>query len=157
MAEPSEPFEVVDLTTPETYPIRLAVLRHDTPTKEVGFPGDDEPGARHLGVVDHGLAEGDRLIATSTWLVRSLATEAGTPAVQLRGMATLGSHQGRGIGALLVEAGCAHARAVGAELVWANARDTALAFYGANGFEVVGDGFVDAATQLPHHVVVRRL
>ena len=42
-------------------------------------------------------------------------------------------------------------------LVWARARDTALAFYVRHGFRVTGDGFVDEATQLPHHVVVRRL
>jgi GNAT superfamily N-acetyltransferase len=149
---PGGRLEVVDLTTEETYPIRLAVLRHDTPTKQVSFPEDDTPGARHLGVVDDG-----RLVATSTWIVRPLATMPETPAVQLRGMATLQSHQGRGIGAILVEAGCAHARSVGAGVVWANARDAALTFYEANGFEVVGDGFVDAATQLPHHVVVRHL
>jgi hypothetical protein len=42
-------------------------------------------------------------------------------------------------------------------VVWANARDRALAFYEREGFVVVGDGFVDATTQLPHHVVVSRL
>ena len=157
MPEPHERFEVVELATEETYPIRLAVLRHDTPTKQVAFAEDDTPGARHLGVVDTELVDGPQLVATSTWIVRSWATEPDTPAVQLRGMATLQSHQGQGVGAVLAEAGCAHARAIGAALVWANARDAALAFYRANGFEAVGDGFVDQATQLPHHVVVRRL
>ena len=45
----------------------------------------------------------------------------------------------------------------GKVLVGATARDRALAFYEREGFEVVGDGFVDATTQLPHHVVVSRL
>jgi GNAT superfamily N-acetyltransferase len=69
-------------------------------------------------------------------------------------MATLQSAQSRGVGASLVAAGLDHARSIGAELVWANARDAALAFYVREGFSVVGDGFVDAATQLPHHVVI---
>jgi len=38
--------------------------------------------------------------------------------------------------------------------VWANARDAAMAFYEREGFRIEGDGFVDATTQLPHHVVV---
>ena len=42
-------------------------------------------------------------------------------------------------------------------IVWANARDAALRFYERHGFAVHGDGFVDATTQLPHHVVVRRM
>jgi len=37
--------------------------------------------------------------------------------------------------------------------VWANARDAALDFYRAHGFTVVGDGFIETVTQLPHHVV----
>ncbi len=41
--------------------------------------------------------------------------------------------------------------------MWANARDTALGFYAAHGFEVVGDGFVTTDTRLPHHRVVRPL
>ena len=147
-----EGLRVVDLTTEQTYPIRLEVLRADTPTKQVAFAEDDLPGARHLGVTDDG-----RLVATSTWIVRPMASQPDTAGVQLRGMATLQTHQGRGIGALLVEVGCEHARSIGAELVWANARDAALAFYRTNGFEVVGDGFVDETTRLPHHVVLRRL
>ena len=33
----------------------------------------------------------------------------------------------------------------------------AVRFYLRHGFQVEGEGFVDAATQLPHHLVVRRL
>jgi GNAT superfamily N-acetyltransferase len=72
-------------------------------------------------------------------------------------MATLQRLQGGGIGAVLIDAGCAHARSVGAAAVWANARDRALAFYAREGFVVHGEGFVDPVTQLPHHVVIRRL
>jgi GNAT superfamily N-acetyltransferase len=143
---------VVDLTTEQTYPLRRAVLRHDTPTDEVRFAEDDFPGVRHLGVID-----GETLVATSTWIPRSLTDEPDGPAVQLRGMATLQTHQGRGVGAALLEAGCARAAESGAVLVWANARDAALGFYTGHGFQVIGDGFVDATTQLPHHVVLRRL
>ena len=41
--------------------------------------------------------------------------------------------------------------------MWANARDTALAFYEQAGFETVGDGFITPDTALPHHLVIRRL
>ena len=145
-------WRVVEITSEETHSIRLVVLRDDTPTKEVRFAEDDSPGCRHLGVLD-----GDALVATSSWIPRELATRPGVPAMQLRGMATLQSHQGRGVGAALIIAGIERAMAIGAEVVWANARDAALAFYLHEGFTVQGDGFVDATTQLPHHVVVRRL
>ena len=78
-------------------------------------------------------------------------------AVQLRGMATAAHLQGSGLGGVLLEAGCARHAADGRALVWARARDSALAFYLRHGFRVEGDGFVDEHTQLPHHLIVRRL
>ena len=140
---------VVELTPEQTHPLRLAVLRFDTPTKEVVFAEDTWPGATHLG-----LSIGDEVVATSSWVPRE---HAGAPAVQLRGMATARHLQGSGLGGVLLEAGCARHAAAGVPLVWANARDAALAFYLRHGFEVDGDGFIDATTQLPHHRVVRRL
>jgi GNAT superfamily N-acetyltransferase len=140
--------EVVRITAEETHPVRLAVLRADTPTKEVSFPGDEAPGAVHLGVRIDGV-----LVATSTWIPCD-APDGTSPAVQLRGMATVHRLQGSGIGAQLIAAGRAHARSMGAAAVWANARDRALTFYEREGFVVVGDGFVDATTRLPHHVVI---
>lgn len=140
---------VREITTEQVQPIRLAVLRADTPTKETRFAEDDWPRCVHLGAFD-----GDTVIATSTWIPRENTAHPGVAAVQLRGMATLQSHQSRGVGAALIAAGVEHARSTGATLVWANARDAAMAFYEREGFRIEGDGFVDATTQLPHHVVV---
>lgn len=136
------------ITTEQVQPIRLAVLRADTPTKETRFAEDDWPGCVHLGAFD-----GDTLIATSSWIPREHPSAPGVAAVQLRGMATLQTHQSRGVGSALIAAGIEHARSTGAALVWANARDAAMAFYEREGFRIVGDGFIDATTQLPHHVV----
>jgi GNAT superfamily N-acetyltransferase len=149
-ADPSR--RIVELTAEETHPLRRIVLRADTPTKEVSFAEDTWPGAVHLGLV-----EDDELIGTSSWIPRPWTDEPEAPAVQLRGMATLHRAQGTGVGAELLRAGIARARDDGATLVWANARDAALAFYERNGFTKIGVGFVDATTQLPHHVVVHRL
>jgi len=139
---------VVDIAASETYPLRLEVLRNDTPSRDVAFDVDDLPGTFHLGVHD-----GARLVAVSTWTPRRHRDE---PAVQLRGMATLPSMQGQGIGAILLEAGCARA-AVVAPLIWARARDTAIEFYLRHGFTIDGEGFVDESTGKPHHVITRRL
>jgi GNAT superfamily N-acetyltransferase len=144
---------VVELTAEQTQPLRSIVLRNGTADGQVPFAEDDWPGVVHLGVID----DDGQVVGTSTWIPRPFAPEPEVDAFQLRGMATAHTRQGTGVGALLLEAGCARAQAAGAELVWANARDAALAFYERNGFVVVGDGFVDQTTQLPHHVVARRL
>ena len=141
--------EVVEISATDTHALRLSVLRFDTPTKEVVFPEDELPGSWHLGARLDG-----ELVGTSSWVPRD---HEGSPAVQLRGMATARHLQGAGLGGVLLERGCELAAERGFPLVWARARDAALAFYQRHGFEVVGDGFVDQATQLPHHLVVRRL
>lgn len=144
-------FAIRRATAAEVRPLRLDVLRHDMENKTVVFDGDDEPTTIHLAAVDRH----DRIVATSTWLERP--SPSGRPAVQLRGMATLRTLQGTGLGARLLEAGLQDSRRRGVDLVWANARDAALDFYIANGFSVVGDGFIETVTRLPHHVVERHL
>lgn len=152
MAEASDPsagWHPVEISTATTHAVRRAVLRVGTPTTEVTFAEDEWPGAIHLGVFDD-----EVLVGTSTWIPREMANRPGVAAVQLRGMATLTSHQGRKVGAALLHSGLARAASDGAAIVWANARDAALDFYCAHGFAVIGEGFVDEATQLPHHRVV---
>ena len=142
-------FAVVEITADDTRELRLEVLRNDTPTATVKFPEDDLPGTFHLGIRD---ADG-HIVAISTWVPRPFRDE---PAVQLRGMATAPRVQGHGAGATLLVAGCSRATATAA-LVWARARDTALAFYLRHDFVVDGDGFIDDQTLKPHHFIIRRL
>jgi thiamine transport system ATP-binding protein len=142
---------VVELTAEETHPLRAAVLRNDTPDREVVLAGDDEPATLHLGARD----ASDRLIAISTWLRRTPPAGHGASGVQLRAMATAPDARGRGVAAAVLAAGVARARAGDpATVVWARARDTALGFYRRYGFEVLEPGFVDETTGLPHHVIV---
>jgi len=145
---------VVELTAAETHDLRRAVLRTGTPSDEVVLPGDDDPATVHLGLRD----DRGRVVATSTWRPRPAPHEVGgggAAAVQLRMMATDPALQGTGLGGRLVEAGVAWAFSRGADVVWANARDTAVDFYRRHGFDVVGASFVTESTGLPHHLVVR--
>jgi predicted GNAT family N-acyltransferase len=141
---------VVEITADETHPLRRQVLRHDTPSEEVVFDGDDLPTTFHLG-----LRVGDELVAVSTWVARAYPDRPAEVGFQVRGMATSPSHRGRGHGARLLAAGIDRCVGAGATLVWARARDSALAFYTAYGFEPVGLGYVDLTTALPHHDVLR--
>jgi predicted GNAT family N-acyltransferase len=140
--------ELCVISAADTHALRLAVLRSDVPTKEVVFAEDDLPGVEHLGLRVHG-----ELVAISSWVPRPHEGEA---AVQLRGMATAKRLQSHGLGGWLLRAGCERASEGDSVLVWARARDAALDFYLRHGFVVEGEGFIDQATQLPHHVVVRR-
>ena len=144
---------VADIDLQDTYALRLAVLRNNTPTTNVRFAEDLWPGVFHLGIRD----DDDQLIAISSWVPRNLDVLHDMQGLQLRGMATAHVMQGNGAGAMLVSAGVQRAEHLGFDLVWANARDTALAFYARHGLIAIGDGFIEQATQLPHHVVIRKL
>lgn len=146
---PANQRQVVELTAADTHALRLEVLRRDTPTKVVEFPEDDFAGTRHFGITIDGT-----LVAVSSWVPKPYHD---APAVQLRGMATTWTLQSSGVGGDLLEAGCSIMADEGVPLIWARARDAALGFYLRHEFHVVGDGFIDEATQLPHHVVVRHL
>ncbi len=136
-------------TVDEVRPLRLDVLRRGMANQSVVFDGDDDAATIHLAAFDHR----DRCLATSTWLERAPAHQPTASAWQLRGMATHRTLQGTGLGGRLLRAGLDQARAAGARMVWANARDSALDFYRSHGFVTVGDGFIESVTQLPHHVV----
>ena len=140
---------VVELAPADTHELRRRVLRGDDPTATVVFDADDDPRTVHLGIRDRS----GRLVAVSTWLPRPSPVDPLPTDRQLRGMAVDDGLRGSGIGAVLLTAGVQRAFDDGATAVWANARDTALTFYGRHGFTVVGDGFVDPTTGVPHHQI----
>lgn len=147
------PYRVDTASTHEILPLRMAVLRDGTPSRDPRYVEDDHEGTVHLVLRD----SNDAIVATSTWLPRPFPEDPGMPAVQLRGMAVDKTLQSSGIGAHLLAAGIERARNLGAHNVWARARDTALRFYERNGMQVVGDAFLDDATGMSHHLVVMKL
>jgi predicted N-acetyltransferase YhbS len=137
------------ITAADTHPLRRSVLRDNSPTASVVFDGDDEATAFHLGAFD-----GHALVGIVSFHERPFpeATDQVGRAIQLRGMAVSPTMQSGGLGAALVETALARLRAEGVEVLWADARDSALGFYRGRFGMVVGDVVV-SATGLPHHRV----
>lgn len=117
------------------------------------FDGDDDPSTFHLAAMNH---EG-RIVGIASWLLRPSPDEPQSCALQLRGMATAPTVRGTGIGRNLLDVGIDHARNHDISFVWANARDSALGFYERHGFRVVGEGFIETVTNLPHHRVLLQI
>jgi len=143
-------FQVVKITTEETYALRTAVLRSDTPSKDPKYAEDTQDGTVHFGIFD----QDNNLIGTSTWVLKAWQYNESATAIQLRGMAVATNHQKSGLGKQLLDTGVNHAKACNAKYIWAKARDSALEFYLRNDFISVGDGFTEGVTQMPHHLVV---
>ena len=144
--------EVIELTTEDTYPLRLAVLRAGTPSNDASFDGDDLATTFHLGV-----RLGGSIVAVSTWMERRYPDRPDGPGFQLRGMASGPAHRGSGLARMVLEVGIERCRQLGASLVWARARDEAIGFYKQHGFVVVGKGYIDLVTDLPHHDIIKVL
>ncbi len=133
----------------DTHPLRLSVLRNNSPTALLVFDGDDEPTTFHLGAF-----HGNDLVGIATFVHRPCSnTPDATRTVQLRGMAVSAALQSGGVGRVLLGAAIERLRADGVEVLWANARDAALGFYRGFGMTVGDDAFVDITTGLAHHRV----
>jgi len=107
--------------------LRARVLRPGQPKQRSHFPGDDAPGAVHLGAF-----VGERLVGIAT-----VTEENG---LRLRGMAVEDDARCRGVGAALVHRVCAVAIERNAPL-WCNARAAAVGFYEKLGWVVEGEQF----------------
>ncbi|MDP8991513.1 MAG: GNAT family N-acetyltransferase [Actinomycetota bacterium] len=138
----------MEIDAESTYDLRRRLLREGRSDAEVDFAEDHLPGAMHLGVVD----DQGALVAVASFSPRPAPHRPGARAVQVRGMAVEPQLQRNGLGRLLLEEGAERLRPRGAEVLWANGRDSVLGFYQRLGWQVVGEGFVFAG--VPHHVVM---
>lgn len=132
--------------------LRVRVLRQGTPATTANYLEDTYGDVVHLGI----RVNGD-IVATSTWFTKQCPESPSLPAQQLKGMAVDTTLQTTGYGRALIEAGIQLAKERGAHIVWARARDSAIGFYEKCGFVIVGDGFIDEPTNMPHHIVQRMI
>jgi len=144
----------VELVHPHAlHELRRRVLRSGDPEISVADPRDEESSALHVA----GLL-GERLVVSASFFPSTSPVNAQLVTYQLRYMATDFDVQGRGYGALVLEVAEAHLRALGAEQMWANGRDTALGFYRATGWSALeGSEHLSPETQLPHTVIFKLL
>jgi GNAT superfamily N-acetyltransferase len=145
----AESYFVEEVPTSEVLVLRMAVLRDGTPSQDPRYTDDDAEGSVNLGIRESGI-----LVACSTWLPRPWPLDQSAPATQLRGMAVAKHLQSKGLGNILLQAGITRAKTLESTYVWARARDRALYFYERNGFETIGDQFIDEASGLAHHLVM---
>lgn len=134
--------KIVSVPAEQTHALRRSVLRSGNADADVRWAGDRADGTLHLAALG---GDDSTVVGVSTWITVDSRT-------QLRGMATDPLMTGQGIGKALLDAGIAHARAVGSSSVWANARVTAIDFYRSYGFVVSGPEFVTPATGLAHRL-----
>lgn len=128
--------EIKQITAIDTYPVRQPVLREGRPIEDCAFENDELPTTFHLG-----LYLNNNLAGVATYLKHKNATFKTENQYQLRGMAILKEHQGKGLGELLIKEGEKVLKQKNTDLIWFNARENALNFYKRNGYNIIGGAF----------------
>ena len=133
--------------------LRRRVLRNNDPAAEVSDVRDTESAALHLaGFLD------EVLIACGSVYPSTSPLHPALPTWQLRYLAVEQVHQSLGYGAMVLTALCDAVRERGAREIWANGRDTALAFYRREGWELIPNSeHLSPSTGLPHTIIWKSL
>ncbi len=113
--------------------LRDAVIIQGTDRDSPRFPGDDDPGTRHVGAFDEG-----ECVGCATFMRNGFE---GCDAWQLRGMATAPERRNEGIGAAMLAFAECELPTLGPRLFWCDARESAVPFYEKMGWSVVSERF----------------
>ncbi|MCC6601548.1 MAG: GNAT family N-acetyltransferase [Crocinitomicaceae bacterium] len=114
----------------QTYPLRFSVLwPHRNGVDDCAMTGDEEENTFHLGVFSE-----DRIASIGSVLKES-STKLSMPVqFRLRAMATSPESRGRGLGQELIRCALKEVRSRGGNVLWCDARSTAVDFYKKSGF-----------------------
>ena len=92
--------------------------------------------------VHYGLSINDEIISILTLIKQSFEYARKAKSIQLRGMATLNSHQRKGFGSILLGKVIEKLKKEDIyELLWCKSRHTVIKFYKNNNFTPIGDNF----------------
>lgn len=141
--------QIKEISAEETFPIRLEVLRKNIPLP-YEFNGDFDKETFHLGAFKN-----EKLIAVSSYMNTSNKNFDGNQ-YQLRGMATLTTHQGFGAGKLMLQQAILVLNKKNITILWCNARITAVEFYKKQGLQTFGEKF-EISPVGNHYVMFKKL
>tara|TARA_B100001093_G_scaffold511448_1_gene579309 strand:- start:9454 stop:9906 length:453 start_codon:yes stop_codon:yes gene_type:complete len=128
---------IKEVSAKECFPVRHAVLRKGRPLSSCAFEDDQNEYCFHLG-----LFVKSEIVAIASFIPKKFPEQKTVqPSYQLRGMAVLESHQGRGLGVKLLDYGLDLLKGKEASILWMNARIGAVEFYQKLQFSSIGDLF----------------
>jgi ribosomal protein S18 acetylase RimI-like enzyme len=144
-------FEIKEISAFETIIVRHPVLRFGKPIETCRFEGDDLPTTLHFGLFYE-----DQLSAVISVFEEKSILFFEENQFQIRGMAVLEQHQKKGFGEALLKYCENQIRNNRVEIIWFNARQTAIGFYEKYQYQKIGDGFEIADIGI-HYVLFKKL
>ncbi|MDH4403131.1 MAG: GNAT family N-acetyltransferase [Flavobacterium sp.] len=143
--------EIKKITAFETIIVRHPVLRPGRPIESCHFDGDDMPTTSHFGLFLENQLAG---VISAFKAQNKLFSEENQ--YQIRGMAVLSEFQKKGFGEQLLQYCENEIRLKSGNLIWFNARETALGFYEKSGYEILGDQF-EIPNVGPHYILFKAI
>ena len=144
-------FVIKEISAFETIIVRHPVLRFGKPIESCRFEGDDLPTTKHFGL----FFENQLSVVISVFEAKNnLFLEENQ--FQIRGMAVLEQHQKKGFGEVLLKYCENQIRIKMGEIIWFNARESAIGFYEKSDYQKSGDGFEIADIGI-HYVLFKKL
>ncbi|MEW6236290.1 MAG: GNAT family N-acetyltransferase [Candidatus Omnitrophota bacterium] len=145
----SNEIELRPASIDEIISLREEVIIRGTNRDSPYFDGDRDETTRHFGAFI-----GTKPIGCLSFMRKEWE---GTPAWQLRGMATAPDYRGSGVGKILLQlAEEAVMEESGIRLLWCNARAAAAGFYEKQGWKIVSDEFLIPGVG-PHYKMLKDL
>ena len=143
--------EIKKIAAFETIIVRHPVLRLGKPIASCYFEGDDLPTTSHFGLY----FENQLVAIISSFKVQNkLFIEENQ--YQIRGMAVLEEFQKKGFGEALLNYCENEIKINNGELIWFNARESAVGFYKKSGYEILGDQF-EIPDVGPHYILFKTI
>jgi GNAT superfamily N-acetyltransferase len=139
------------ITSTETYRVRHIVLRAGKPIESCQLDGDELETTYHFGYYLN-----DELVGVISIFESQNPDCINEYSMQIRGMAVLFAHQKQGIGEALVSAAEKFCTEQKKELIWFNARTSAIGFYQKMKYEILGPEF-EINDVGPHFLMFKKL
>ncbi|AXB56602.1 GNAT family N-acetyltransferase [Flavobacterium fluviale] len=142
---------IKEIPSKETYAVRQPVLRKGKPIESCIFEGDDLETTHHFGLFDN-----ENLIGIISLFNKINTIFAEQNQAQIRGMAVLETHQKMGFGEALVRHCETYCNENKVDLIWFNARTTAVGFYQKMNYQPLGESF-DIKDVGEHYMMFKKL
>jgi predicted GNAT family N-acyltransferase len=140
---------IKEINASDTTAIRHQILRTGQPIETCFYPGDNDSNTFHLGVF-----EKDRLVSIASFYKENQSDIPLTVQYRFRGIATLPPFRNRGFAAAMINSAIKKLKTKNVEVIWCNARTSALGLYKKLGFKIVSDEF--EIEGIGAHVVMRK-
>jgi GNAT superfamily N-acetyltransferase len=139
---------VREIKSLDTTAIRHQILRAGQAIETCFYPADDDIDTFHLGIF-----ENNQLISIGSFYAENQPDLPFLAQYRFRGIATLPDFRNRGFAAAMINHAIDRLKLKGTQVIWCNARTSALGLYKKLGFKIVSDEFVIAGIG-PHVVMM---